>query len=270
MIDLTEIHQKKDRPRRIVLYGTGGIGKSTFAACAPKTVFIDVEDGLQDIDTPAVPLITNYGEAVEAIDSLLQKDHGFQTVALDTLDALEPLIWAKVCQDDGKTSIEKVLGGYHKGYTLALDYWRELLGGFSALREKGMTVILLAHAGLEKVTNPSGENYDRYAPRLEKKASALVTEWADEVLFATYQVYTTKDESDKKAKAKGIGNGERLIRTVERPAWVAKNRLDLPEELPLVWGEFAKYIPGTANPTAAKTSETKPKAKAKAKTEVSA
>ena len=41
----------------------------------------------------------------------------------------------------------------------------------------------------------------------------------------------------------GVSTGERIIRTVERPAHVAKNRLGLPEEIPLdycVYGAFAR------------------------------
>ncbi|QOJ16318.1 MAG: AAA family ATPase [Phycisphaeraceae bacterium] len=86
--------------------------------------------------------------------------------------------------------------------------------------------------------------YDRYSPRLHKLASALVQEWADEVLFATYKVHTVKvDEGFNKAKHNGVSTGERIIRTVERPAHVAKNRLGLPEEIPLdyrVYGAFAR------------------------------
>ena len=108
----------------------------------------------------------------------------------------------------------------------------------------GVAVVLIAHAKIEKFENPETVPYDRYSPRLHKLASALVQEWVDEVLFATYKVHTVKvDEGFNKAKHNGVGTGERIIRTVERPAHVAKNRLGLPEELPLdfrVYGAFAR------------------------------
>ena len=44
-------------------------------------------------------------------------------------------------------------------------------------------------------------------------------------------------------KTKGTGTGERIIRTTERPAHVAKNRLNLPDELPLDWTAYAQYLP---------------------------
>ena len=55
-----------------------------------------------------------------------------------------------------------------------------------------MTVVLIAHAKIEKFENPETVPYDRYSSRLHKLASALVQEWADEVLFATYKVHTVK------------------------------------------------------------------------------
>jgi len=109
-----------------------------------------------------------------------------------------------------------------------------------------MMVILLAHAKIEKFENPETETYDRYVPRLHKLASAVVQEWCDEVLFATYKVFTKKlDEGFSQTRTQGIGTGERIIRTSERPAHVAKNRLNLPDEFPLDWNVYAKHLVAT-------------------------
>jgi hypothetical protein len=164
-------------------------------------------------------------------------------VVVDSLDWLERIIWNKVCRRRNVESIEDI--GYAKGYVFALTQWREFLDGLTALRtERGMMVMLIAHAKIEKFENPETDNYDRYVPRLHKLASAVVQEWCDEVLFATYKVYTkTTDEGFNRKKTKGTGTGERIIRTTERPAHVAKNRLNLPDELPLDWTAYEQYLP---------------------------
>src|SRR5690606_10937660 len=115
-----------------------------------------------------------------------------------------------------------------------------------ALRaERSMQVILIAHAAIEKFANPETDSYDRYAPRLQKQASALVQEWCDEVLFASYRVHTrTSSEGFDRKRTQGIGTGERILRTTERPAHVAKNRLNLPDELPLDYRVFAALARG--------------------------
>jgi hypothetical protein len=160
------------------------------------------------------------------------------------MDWLERLIHAEVCQKRSVESIEDI--GYGKGYVFALPFWREVLAGLDALRnERGMEVILVAHAQIEKFANPETETYDRYVPRLQKLASALVQEWCDEVLFATYRVHTrTATEGFDRKRVQAIGTGERILRTTERPAHVAKNRLALPDEIPLDHRVYAAYARG--------------------------
>ncbi|HQL76434.1 MAG TPA: AAA family ATPase, partial [Phycisphaerae bacterium] len=82
--------------------------------------------------------------------------------------------------------------------------------------------------------------YDRYSPRLHKHVTALITEWADAVLFATRKIITKTEETGfnrERTIAAGLGKdgGERILRCVGSPACVAKNRYGLPAELPLSW-----------------------------------
>jgi hypothetical protein len=232
----------KPGPRRILIYGTAGIGKSTFATCSPVPIVIQTEDGLGEIDCHKFPVASSFDEVLQSLAALYQEDHGYRTVVVDSCDWLERLIWAKVCADRQVASIEDI--GYGKGYTFALQHWRTVLDGLAALREhRGMTVVLIAHARIERFENPETEAYDRYVPRLHKTASAMVSEWCDEVLFATYRVFTkATDEGFNQKRVQGLGSGERVLRTTERPSHLAKNRLALPDELPLAWGEFAKHL----------------------------
>ncbi len=233
---------KTPAPRRVMLYGTHGIGKSTFASCAPKPIFLQTEDGLGEIDCDKLPLVTNFNEAMGALSELYTEKHPYQTVVVDSLDWLERQIWAEVCRKRNVENIEEI--GYSKGYVFALTQWREFLEGLSALRaDRGMTAILIAHARIERFENPETESYDRYVPRLHKLAAAIVQEWCDEVLFATYKVYTKQsDEGFNRKRTQGVGSGERIIRTQERPAHVAKNRLNLPDELPLDWNAYEHFL----------------------------
>lgn len=240
---------RQQRPRRVMLYGVHGIGKSTFGAMAPRPVFLPTEDGLDNIDCSAFPLATTFDDVLQGVMGLYSEAHEYQTVVIDSLDWLERLIWAEVVRRKPMTekgrqvaSIEDY--GFAKGYAYALDIWKEVLDGLSALRdERGMMVILLAHAKIERFENPETDAYDRYSPRLNKHASSLIQEWCDEVLFATYKVHTKQtDEGFDKTRTRGIGSGDRILRTTERPAHLAKNRLGLPEELPLEFGAYAEFL----------------------------
>lgn len=238
---------KENAPRRIVLYGVSGIGKSTWAASAPSPVFIATEDGLADLGAARFPVCRSFDEVMERFQQLYEGVHEFATLAVDSLDWLERLIWAEVCKLKSVEHIEEI--GYAKGYQFALDYWRRFLAGCDALRdERRMTVILIAHSQIARFEDPERESYDRFLPKLHKSASSLVLEWAQDVLFATYKTYTKKEGEGFRERRIGQGNGERIVRTTERPAHVAKNRLGLPEELPLDWSAYEKFLVAESAP----------------------
>jgi len=248
---------KQGGPPRLLVYGIKGIGKSLLAAAAPKPIFISTEDGLGEIDCDQFPLATKYSEVIEALRDLATKQHDFQTVVIDSVDWLERLIWDHVCERFGMDSgkIEKVDDGFGKGYTHALKEWMEIKDALSYLRhERGMTVILTAHAKVEKFEDPDVSAYDRYSPRLNKHASATLCEWCDAVLFATQKIITKTEDAGfgrKRTIADGLGQngGDRVLRCVNRPSSVAANRYGLPAELPLDWPTLHAGIIGGGTST---------------------
>jgi len=245
MSTLASIQRGGDRlARRTLIYGPGGIGKSTFGAMAPSPIFVQLEDGLADIEVDRFPLAKSLDAVHDQLDSLLREQHGYETVVLDSLDWLERLIWGAVCRKRKADSIEDIPFG--RGYVFAIGHWEQVLERLDWLRsDRGMAVILIAHAAIEKVSNPDSDSYDRFAPRLNKHASALVREWADEVLFATFRIRTkTVSEGFARTRTQGIGSGERVLRTSERPTFVAKNRCGLPHEMPLDFNTYAAHVRG--------------------------
>lgn len=245
---------RRPSPRRTLLYGTKGIGKSTFASKAPGTFFIPTEDGLDDIDCQSCPPCQSYGDAMAAIAWLYTAEHSYRHAVIDSADWLERLIHRRVCEQRKAETIEDI--PYGKGFVFALPFWQEILDGLAALRsQRGMAITLLAHAEIEKFRNPETDSYDRYQPSLHKSASAMIQEWCDEILFATYKVYTTQtDEGFNRQRTRPTNTSDRVLRTVERPAFIAKNRLGMPEELPFNFDEYAKYLPPASpagEPTAA-------------------
>ena len=157
-----QIHTgRRHSPPRLLVYGTEGIGKSSTAADAPMPIFIPTEDGLDQIDCHAFPLAIRFEDVLSALSALAGQEQDYQTVVIDTLDWLERLIWAKVCEDRGVQNIEDI--GYQKGYVFALDFWRQVVDALDQLRnERGMCVVLLAHCRIEKFEDPESPAYDRY------------------------------------------------------------------------------------------------------------
>lgn len=240
--DLSSIRRGQDiRPPRIFIYGVEGIGKTTFAAGAPSPIFIQTEDGQGALDVARFPMASSVDDVRAALTTLYTEDHAFGTVVLDSADWLEQII-AK----DVESKHEAKDLAYGKGALKQAEIWQELLAGFNALRnDRGMAVVLIGHSQIKRFDSPETEPYDRYTPKLQERSNALVREWADAVLFANYRTVIKKEDAGfNKTHARGIGTGERLLHTAEKPAYMAKNRYAFPESLPLSWQAVSDAIAG--------------------------
>jgi hypothetical protein len=240
--DLSSISRtKRMRAPKIVIAGPGKIGKTTFASQAPNAVGILTEDGADAVDASAFPLCSSLSDVYAAIGTLLKDKHDFESVFLDSLDWLEPLLHQHVCEANKWASIEAP--GYGKGYIAAAEEWRTLLSGLEALRaQRNMAIILIAHDKIKRFESPLHEGYDQYTLKLHDRAGALVQEWADVIGWANYRVVTTQSDAgygNKETKARTTG--ERILHVEPHPAHMGGNRFGL-KNMPLSWESFAAAL----------------------------
>jgi len=227
-----------EAPVRTLLFGVEGIGKTTFGASAPNSIFIGAEDGAGTLDLARFPQPQSWEDIREAIRTLTKDAHGYETLVLDTIDWAEPLAWRFICNRDNKKDIEDY--GYGKGYTAALDEWRVLIADLERLRAaRKMQVVLLAHSWIKSFKNPEGDDFDRYEMKINAKAAGLLKEWCDVVLFANHETFAVK-EGNKRVK--GVSTGARVCYTTRTAAYDAKNRFSLSEQFPLDWDEYAAAL----------------------------
>ena len=245
------------KPPRIVIYGPHGIGKTSLACSAPNPVLLQVEEGAGMLDVLRTPLLTTFADLLEAVDLVgTNPNLGVQTLVLDTVDAAEVLVHAETCARNRWADIETP--GYGKGYAAALDTWRELFTRCNMLRDHcGIATIFLAHAKVQRYDAPDTDGYDRYQIKLQDSkntsAAALLQEHVDCVLFNNWRTTILRDQQkgDKKGegRTRGVGGGQRLIHTEERPAFLAKNRYSMPDMIELpndtsqAWGAVARHLP---------------------------
>lgn len=241
----------ESKPPRVVLLGVEKIGKSTFASQSPAPVFCPIkgEDGIDDIDVPAFAPASTFDELMANLRELATEEHDRQTVVIDSASALEPLIWQKVCEEHNVDSIEKVMGGYGKGYGEALGVWYELCDALDYLRQtKGMGSVIIGHVKCKRFDDPTGESYDRYNMDAHDKATARLFRWADAILFANTKTLIKKEEVGfNKTKKQAIDptGGARWLFTQQRPAHPGGGRGpygQIPYELPLNWQAFAEAV----------------------------
>jgi hypothetical protein len=240
----------RESPIRAIIFGKDGVGKSTFCAAAPCAVFIAVESGLDNIDASATPTPDEWTDLLEYVQALADDDR-CGTIVIDSLDWAEQLCWRHVCQQgDEKGRKQKNIEsfGYGKGYVAALAEWRVLINELMLARSKGKNVLLIAHAERKAVKNPTGEDYDAWAIKLNAKAASLFREWVDVVGFAELDIAIIEGK-DKHDRAKGISTGKRVLRTQPAAGYEAKTRFTLPERVPLDWPSFARAVKAGRPPT---------------------
>ena len=229
---------RKARAQKVVIYGPEGIGKSTFAAQFPEPVFIDTEGSTDNMDVARMDKPTSWTMLKNEIAFIKANSDACKTLVIDTIDWAEQLAVSYVCSQHQKNGIEDF--GWGKGYTYVQEEIGRLLNSLSELVDIGINVVLTAHAQIKKFEQPDEMGaYDRYELKLGQKTSSktapLVKEWADMVLFANYKTLVmTTDDGKKKAQG-----GERVIYTNHRPAWDAKNRHGLPDQLPFDFRSIA-------------------------------
>lgn len=247
-----QIHKGiKPRPRRVLLHGAHKVGKSTWAAGAPNCLFINIEDGLGDIDCHSTPHAKDFGAISSAISWLITEPHTYQSVAIDSTDWYENMIFKMVAEECGSKTFQEIPFG--RGNGKVEQAWRWLFGSLDVLRlERHMTIILLCHTRIDEFKDPEGQAYDRYVPDLHKLSFGLVQEWVDEIFFARTRVMKSElKESfgEKRTVAIGVGD-ERYVCTQWAPSHAAGGRLrGLPAELPLQFGAYQAYWPKiTAEP----------------------
>lgn len=219
------------------IYGNNGVGKTTWAAAFPGALIIDLERGSNHLDVARIPAsaVPDLAALKAALTELKETKHDFKTVVIDSIESLEGLINDSVCAEGKVDSIEKYGGGYGKGYQRGREVMREIMTDLQGLQQKGLTSILVGHTQKIGHVDPAqNQNYDRITMRCNDKMAAIIRDLSDNVFYATFKVFTTNDGN----KTRAFGDGQRVMFTQWRPGYDAKNRLDLPLELPLSYDAF--------------------------------
>jgi len=213
--------------QRIILYGPEGIGKSTLANQFPSPVFIDTEGGTNWMNVDRL-ICASWRDVLDSIKFLKTEKHTFKTVVFDTADWAERLCTQYICSSANKLGLSSFDHG--KGYLLLDEEFGRMLASLNNLIGSGMHIIFVAHAAVKSMTLPDESgSFDHWELKCSKRISPLLKEWAEAVLFVNYKITVTENEV---GKTKAIGGRKRIIHTQHTAAYDAKNRSDLPDQIP--------------------------------------
>lgn len=151
------------RTIKMCVYGEPGVGKSTFAAKAPKPFFITTDGNYEylvdfcGLDEKDHIQVTTWKEMKYAFS---HTDFSkYETIVVDLVE--DAYMWAEneFCKDSGLTHISDL--GYGKGYgILANDFFIE----FQKLLAQPKNIILIFHGVTEVLKDRRGVEYTKYGP----------------------------------------------------------------------------------------------------------
>lgn len=219
-------------PWKVVLYGTPGIGKTTWASGADNSLVVDLEQGATRIDCHRTRDIISEWQShdpekpglVEVFQYVAQSD--YDTVVFDSLTEVEKILLRKMLKEQGATSLGDF--DYGAGYRYLETEWSNFLKYINRLYNLGKNVILIGHESVERVNDPTTDSYDRYQLDVYKKAASKIFADVDAVFFCKHNKILKEKQGAIGKQKRAVGDEKRLIFTTETPAFIAKNRFGLP------------------------------------------
>ena len=92
---------KVAKAQKVVLYGPEGIGKSSFAANFPDSLFIDTEGSTSNMDVARFDKPTSWSLFLSQIEYVKQ-NKPCKTLVIDTIDWAERMAIENLCQTNQK------------------------------------------------------------------------------------------------------------------------------------------------------------------------
>ncbi len=220
----------KEYAQKIVIYGTGGVGKTELASLLKEVkinpLFIDIEEGSNFLDIDRLePTPQKFEELLEAVDVACDTD-SVNAIVIDTLTKAQELakdFVVRTIPNQKGVSVDSIEGyGWGEGYIHMYEVFLTLLQRLDKAARRGKHIICIAHECTANVPNPSGEDWIRYEPRLSSPKNGKgsirhrVKEWCDHMFYIGFDTSITQ--------GKAIGGGSRTIYPMETPTQWAKSR----------------------------------------------
>lgn len=224
-------------PLICTIVGAAGTGKSSIPW--PKAFMIRTQGERVPDDAPYKPKSLGVTENSEhlwnQLKALLHDPHDFQTCIFDTVTGLEAMFSQEVVASDPKAKgLNQALGGYGAGPAAVTAMHMRVRKAAEMLKVKrGMNVVFLAHADINRVDPPDSDGYSQFSLRMSNKSISPYVDQVDLVGFLKQATILTGEEGAKKAKT----TGDISLVCYLTPAFVSKNRLGIHEDLDVKHGE---------------------------------
>ena len=215
----------------VTICGDAGSGKTSLASTFPDPFIIrtsgeavprDIEkapDGLTPLGSKKTQDgLWDESELFDQLKALLQDEHEYKTLIIDSVTGLEALFVANII--DAQPPRQKTMNAAGSGFGSA---WDTVTGKHGRIRKaaellrqrRGMNVVFIAHVEVDRVDPPDGEAYSKYNLQLHKKTAPVYINNSDIVGFI-------KQDTTVMEGGKAVTSDERLMIVDMTPANVSK------------------------------------------------
>lgn len=231
------VSRPKSEAPAITIFGEGGTGKTLLASKFPAPIFIRAEDGFDvfsGAQAPhAMPVLVTGFEIYEQLEALLEQDHPFKTLVIDSITSLDKKFESEIVRRDPKAkSINQAGGGYGAGHAAVAECHSRVKDLCDRLRtEKDMAIVFIGHVETENMDLPDEPNYMRYSMRIHKKSIGYYTDFVS--LVGLLKLQTMVDQDTGKARS----FGDRIMIVDKRASSITKNRYGITDDIDVAEGQ---------------------------------
>lgn len=235
----------KNRARKTLIYGSPGIGKTTFVSNIPGIAILDTEQGSKDL-VHSVRISTNdFAEINEIIDDIAkdktrfeqavptQESFSLKAIAIDSLSGFEKILTDEICKTARKNDLSDF--SYGAGYAKLSASVLTFLEKLDKIIGLEMDVFLVGHETFQEHVTPTEEPYMTIWPLVHKRIRENVFRWCDEVFYVKDRILVDQNKKAKEVKSEG-----RHLLSDNNPAYLTKKRLAFPEKIVFSATEYLK------------------------------
>lgn len=232
------LKKPEEAPPFIMITGEQGTGKTTLASYFYKPIFLRTEDGTQSLtgrdDIFQTPVATKADSMREVVRMLLEQEHDFQTLVIDSITEADKLFTQEIINKEKKASLAQCAGGYGAGYGALRELHEQFVSSLLELRDKRkMTIVLIGHIETERCSPHDSEEYMRHTLQLTKTnnvdTSKVYTNKSDACIFINYGAFV----ENKRVNSDGL----HWLHVKPDLAHVSKNRYGIKDRIQFNLGE---------------------------------
>jgi len=231
------ISGKQNLPPILMVCGEPGIGKSTFASCAPNPLFVTTRIGQARLAHIAgdKAIVEKWSDVKEIFSAMKSYD----TLVVDPLNDLEDLILQKIIKDYKLKSHLEYNGGFYQFRGPLGDAWLKFMDKVIELKTQGKKTILIGHTEIKRYEPPTGKAYDRIQLCVDSRTAEYLIRNVDLIGYARIRTITEKGP----LKNKIITTTSRELCFEYNAAYPSKTGISFNKpSIPLNWEEYQKTL----------------------------